>query len=124
MAKIDTDSSELKILQFLQKIPHPNVIHPEQLLEHHGWCLVVLPYHTPLTNKIARHMLPLANGLLEGLSFLHCHGIAHLDLNPGNLLYTDDDQLKIIDFDLAVRARPGERIFGIRGTPGWMAPGS
>ncbi|KAE9402551.1 kinase-like protein, partial [Gymnopus androsaceus JB14] len=60
--------------------------------------------------------------LLEGLSFLHRHGIAHLDLNPGNLLYTDDDQLKIIDFDLAVRARPGERIFGIRGTPGWMAP--
>ena len=40
--------------------------------------------------------------LIEGLAHLHEHGIAHLDIKPGNLFYTDDFHLQIIDFDLAV----------------------
>lgn len=68
-------------------------------------------------------MLPLVKDLIAGLSFLHQHDTAHLDLNPGNLICTTENQLKIIDFDLALRVKKGERIFGIRGTEGWMAPG-
>ncbi|KAE9399326.1 hypothetical protein BT96DRAFT_939559 [Gymnopus androsaceus JB14] len=63
---------------------------PDKLLEHHGWFFTFLPYHTSLTNHITCPMLPLADGLLEDLSFLHDHGIAHIDLNPGLSL---DEQL-------------------------------
>ena len=39
--------------------------------------------------------------LIDGLEFLHSHGIAHLDLKPENLLLGEDFQLKICDFDLS-----------------------
>jgi protein-serine/threonine kinase len=37
--------------------------------------------------------------LVEGLQFLHSHGIAHCDLKLDNLLMDDDFRLKITDFD-------------------------
>ncbi|KAE9393598.1 kinase-like protein [Gymnopus androsaceus JB14] len=108
-------------------MPHPNLISPERLFECCGWYYVILPNHIPLLDictgvGAGGPMLPLVKDLIAGLSFLHQHDTAHLDLNPGNLICTTENQLKIIDFDLALRAKKGERIFGIRGTEGWMAP--
>lgn len=68
-------------------------------------------------------MFPLARGLISGLSFLHQHDIVHLDLNPANIVCTPENELKIIDFNLALRAKKGQKIDGVRGTEGWMAPG-
>jgi Serine/threonine protein kinase len=39
--------------------------------------------------------------LIEGIEYLHTHGVAHLDIKPENLLLGEDFQLKIADFDLA-----------------------
>lgn len=41
--------------------------------------------------------------LLNGLEYLHYHGIVHRDLKLANLLLTEDNVLKICDFGLAVR---------------------
>ncbi|MHB2016314.1 MAG: serine/threonine protein kinase [Candidatus Xenobia bacterium] len=45
---------------------------------------------------------------LDGLAAIHEHGIVHRDLNPGNLVYTSNSAVKILDFGLSRRhgARP------------------
>ena len=40
--------------------------------------------------------------LIEGIEYLHAHGVAHLDLKPHNLLIGNNFQLKIADFDLSL----------------------
>ncbi|KAI0247478.1 kinase-like domain-containing protein [Lactifluus subvellereus] len=61
--------------------------------------------------------------LIEGLAYLHEHGVAHLDIKPGNLVYTDDFRLQIIDFNSAVRVgSEDDMVKGVYGTRGWMAP--
>uniref|UniRef100_T1HN05 Serine/threonine-protein kinase STK11 n=3 Tax=Rhodnius TaxID=13248 RepID=T1HN05_RHOPR len=39
--------------------------------------------------------------LMDGLDYLHSHGIVHKDIKPGNLLLTLDDTLKISDLGVA-----------------------
>lgn len=39
--------------------------------------------------------------LLNGLVFLHSHGVVHRDLKPENILVTSRGQVKLADFGLA-----------------------
>ncbi|KAE9409101.1 kinase-like protein [Gymnopus androsaceus JB14] len=114
-------------MRFLQSLPHTNLISPEQFLLCHGWYYIILPQHTTLLDRCigadVGPMFPLARGLISGLSFLHQHDIVHLDLNPANIVCTPENELKIIDFNLSLRVKKGQKIFGVRGTEGWMAPG-
>eukprot|EP01156_Anaeramoeba_ignava_P023382 Anaeramoba_ignava/c21502_g1_i1.p1 GENE.c21502_g1_i1~~c21502_g1_i1.p1 ORF type:complete len:465 (-),score=129.03 c21502_g1_i1:128-1522(-) len=64
--------------------------------------------------------------IAEGMKYLHDKGVIHRDLKSGNILITNENHLKIIDFGLA-RYKAGETdITGEMtiniGTPNWMAP--
>jgi serine/threonine protein kinase len=62
-------------------------------------------------------------GLIKGLAHLHKHKIAHRDIKPGNLVCDDDFNLKIIDFDMAIRVQDeNTEINEYCGTEGWTAP--
>ncbi|XP_012576343.1 PREDICTED: serine/threonine-protein kinase 17A isoform X2 [Condylura cristata] len=63
--------------------------------------------------------------ILEGVCFLHMHGVVHLDLKPQNILLTSDSPLgdiKIVDFGLSRIMKNNEELREIMGTPEYVAP--
>jgi len=95
--------------------------------------VIVMPWQMTLTQCLEEKHFPLRRGslcvqFLEGVAFLHEHGVAHLDLKPRNVLVLGrsgslSPRLSIIDFGLLVFAESEETLVeGYRGTPSWAAP--
>ena len=63
----------------------------------------------------------LAMQLCDALAYAHTHKILHRDIKPGNIMVTDDDQVKVADFGLA-RPITGEAEENPYGTPDYAAP--
>ena len=92
--------------------------------------VIVMPWQMMLTqwlgeNSFRNAVESLRIQLLEGVAFLHEHGVAHLDLKPANLLVGGSlsPHLSIIDFGLSVFVESEKtEVTGYRGTPGWATP--
>ncbi|KAJ3754316.1 hypothetical protein EV360DRAFT_51853 [Lentinula raphanica] len=66
----------------------------------------------------------MSQDLAQELAWMHSHLIAHMDINPHNLVFDPSFRLLIIDFDNAVRLQDvDECISGQIGTEYWMASG-
>ena len=129
-------TEELRILMELQQLDSPRnhtikVLHVYHFYHHHSDRsdeIIVMPWQSPLDDFLIGFptmVESLWHQFLEGVSFLHEHGIAHLDLKPGNVLvgYSDKPRLTLIDFGISVRVESEEtEVDGYRGTPLWSAP--
>ncbi|XP_040831038.1 obscurin-like [Ochotona curzoniae] len=62
--------------------------------------------------------------LVEGLHYLHSHGVLHLDIKPPNILMVHParEDIKICDFGLAQRVNPTEPQYSQYGAPEFVAP--
>ena len=124
------DSDELQILQDLhsKKSRDNHTIPLIEALELNGATFIVLPTAYPLDLELklgklsSSTILDLSRQLIEGVGFMHRHGIAHLDINPGNIVVLGG-RLFIIDYDISVYVKdPDALIDRWCGTPRWMAP--
>ena len=68
-----------------------------------------------------RKAASLAMQLCDALAFAHHHKILHRDIKPGNIMISEDDQVKVADFGLA-RPITGEAEENPFGTPDYVAP--
>ena len=47
------------------------------------------------------HSLEIISGVLAALAYSHANGIIHRDIKPGNIMLTDDGDVKVMDFGIA-----------------------
>ena len=63
--------------------------------------------------------------IAEGLAYLHSKGIVHRDVKLNNIMLSNRNEegvARIADFGFSTRVAQGDKVSGILGTLGYMAP--
>jgi len=131
----DTERSRFLVeAQILASINHPHIVPVYDYVERDEACILVMERLAGGTvwgrfvNRgfDQRTACAIAMVACSGLTGAHEHGVLHRDMKPENILFGDDNVLKVTDFgiarvlgdDDALATRGGE----ILGTPAYMAP--
>jgi eukaryotic-like serine/threonine-protein kinase len=74
----------------------------------------------------ADRAVKIAVGICDALDYMHKRGIIHRDLKPENVMVGDDDQVKLIDFGIAMKEDARRLTFvnvsSMLGTPDYISP--
>jgi eukaryotic-like serine/threonine-protein kinase len=122
--------SEAHMVGMLQ---HPNILPIYDAGEENGHCYVVTE-HVHGARTLAAYCRP--DNLLrlddvveilfkcaKALHYAHSRGVIHRDIKPSNIMLTQDNDVRIIDFGIALVAGSDiSRIEGIAGSPSYMSP--
>ena len=122
--------SEAHLVGMLQ---HPNILPIYDAGEENGCCYVVME-HVHGARTLAAYCR--ADNLLrvddaveimfkcaKALHYAHSRGVIHRDIKPSNIMLTQDSDVRIIDFGIAlVSDLEISRIEGIAGSPSYMSP--
>lgn len=124
-----SERPELSILRFLADIDADDnhTVRPEGFGAVDGGTVVLMPSsgdHLTEYAMLEAHLLSIVQQLVEGVAFMHAHGVAHLDLKPKNVLVDNDSgRLWIIDFGAAEWVKSVNDMWhGFSGTHGYAAP--
>jgi non-specific serine/threonine protein kinase len=127
-----------RLLQFEQEarvlaaLNHPNIvtIYSIEEWEEHRFLAMELIHGRTLREIIPEHGLPrdrffeLVVPVVDALQAAHERGITHRDLKPTNIMVSDEDRVKILDFGLATIHEPRGEIDSSDATTLTMRPGS
>ncbi|XP_077176919.1 striated muscle preferentially expressed protein kinase isoform X2 [Paroedura picta] len=120
-------------LGILAQLDHERVVYFHDAFEKRNAIIIVTELCTgeELLERIARkpsvsesEIRSYMRQVLEGISYLHHHGILHLDIKPENLLLAEpgSDQVRICDFGNAQELTPDEPQYCKYGTPEFVSP--
>jgi eukaryotic-like serine/threonine-protein kinase len=115
---------------------HPNIVHVYDVDEIGGELFIAMELVAgkTLDQEISRRGIPLKQALgfavsiAAALSKAHAAGIIHRDLKPTNIMITDEDTVKVLDFGLAklieerAEDASGTREGTVLGTAAYMSP--
>jgi eukaryotic-like serine/threonine-protein kinase len=114
----------------IAKLQHPNIITLYEMDEHLGTPYLVFEYVDGQTLKEylikkgklnTKQTINILSPLLNAIAYAHKSGVIHRDLNPSNILITQSDTPRLMDFGIAtlLGQRHGD---GIWGTFKYMSP--
>ena len=122
----------LALLKVIGTLDHPNIIKYDHFFEDDNNIYIylelnrVICFNDYLQKENNVGNIEIKNYILKlvkGLQYLHNNKIIHRNLTLNNIYLTNDKELKIGDFDLAVKLNfEGEKRKSIKGTPLYMAP--
>mmetsp|Transcript_999 Transcript_999/g.2133 ORF Transcript_999/g.2133 Transcript_999/m.2133 type:complete len:420 (-) Transcript_999:382-1641(-) len=131
----------LREMNIMKSINHPNIVRTYDIFDNDHTLHIVMEYMGggELFDIIAaeghlseRRASSVASGLIEGVSYLHEHGIVHRDIKPENILCGSRDwplRVKISDFGLAkfideneIQEERKRGVSALIGTPSYVAP--
>jgi len=119
--------------QMVGRLQHPNILPIYDAGEENGAYYVVTE-HVHGARTLAAYCKP--DNLLriddvveiifkcaKALHYAHSRGVIHRDIKPSNIMLTLDNDVRIIDFGIAiVKDSTVSRIEGIAGSPSYMSP--
>jgi serine/threonine-protein kinase len=120
--------------QAAANLSHPNVVAVYDWGEDEGTYFIVMELVTGTslaTALRAEGTLPatraasIAAQVASALAYAHRHGVVHRDIKPGNVMLTDDGQVKVTDFGIAqaVSTEEGLTMAGsVMGTAAYFSP--
>lgn len=122
-------------IELLSITDHPNIVKIYEYFEDHETFSIIMEYLEggELFEYISKRdtfseglACKIMKQVLNALSYLHSHQIIHSDLKAENIMLvsnsSEDFQVKLIDFGMASKFEPNEKLNSIQGTPYYMAP--
>lgn len=126
-----TREDVLREIEMMKICKHPNVTELYDTFEDSTYISLALEYCDggDFGDKVNERALNLqeheaaewARQICSAVETLHAKEICHRDIKPDNFMMAND-QVKLCDFGLAVKLRPGELCRVRCGTPAFMAP--
>jgi serine/threonine protein kinase len=110
---------------------HTNIVHIYSFDEYDGlpYLVMELADHGSLDSRIEQegvvpelHVLDIGIKVTSALATALNKGLLHRDIKPGNILFNDEGEPKLVDFGLARRAEDDEYEASVWGTPYYVAP--
>ncbi len=119
--------------QMVGRLQHPNIVPIYDAGEEDGKYYVVTE-HIHGARTLAAYTKPdnllriddvveIVYKCAKALYYAHNRGVVHRDIKPNNIMLTNDNDVRIIDFGIAIVSDSDvSRIEGIAGSPSYMSP--
>ncbi len=137
----DADEKQIKIsrkmffneAQMVGRLQHPNILPIFDAGEDSGKYYVAME-HVQGARTLSAYcrpdnLLPIGDVVkiiytcAKALHYAHKRGVIHRDIKPSNIMLTTDNEVRIIDFGIAIlKDADVSRIEGIAGSPSYMSP--
>lgn len=115
--------------RLIARFKHPNIVGIYDIEERYRTIFIIMEYLEGVSLKYLlknsprlpfQRILSILIQVCAGLAYAHKNGIVHQDIKPANIFVFPEDQVKILDFGVAVPS--GSEIFDFAGTVYYMAP--
>jgi serine/threonine protein kinase len=103
-------------IQLLGALSHPNIASLHNAFYHDGQLIMVMELVSGETLRARSIRAPMpvpqllqyARQILSALDYAHTRGVVHRDIKPTNIMITAENQVKLLDFGIAISERSAD----------------